>query len=256
MAIIRVIPVLLLKNSGLVKTRQFKDPKYIGDPVNAVKIFNEKEVDEIIFLDILATTDKKAIQLQLLEQIAGECFMPLSYGGGIKSLEEIKQVLQIGVEKVIINTSAIENLNFIKDAVNKFGSSTICISIDVKKNFWGKYEVYTNGGRVNTRLDPLQVAMDADKAGVGELMITSIDHEGTMAGYDLQLIKNISDNVNMPVVASGGAGNVNDLEKAVNEAGASAVAAGSIFVFQGKHRAVLITYPSADELTKITAKNI
>ena len=256
MAIIRIIPVLLLKNSGLVKTRQFKDPKYIGDPINAVKIFNEKEVDEIIFLDILATAEKKTIQLQLLEQIAGECFMPLSYGGGIKNLEDIRQVLQIGVEKVILNTAAVENMSLVKDAVDKFGSSTICISIDVKKNFWGKYEVYTHGGKINTRLDPLQVAIDADKAGAGELMITSIDQEGTSKGYDLSLIKNITDNVSVPVIASGGAGSIQDLQKAVIETGVSAVAAGSMFVFQGKHRAVLITYPSADELQKITAKNI
>jgi imidazole glycerol-phosphate synthase subunit HisF len=248
MTFVRVIPVLLLRNAGLVKTKQFKEPKYIGDPVNAVKIFNEKEVDEIIFLNILASTENKPTPLGFLEQIAGECFMPLSYGGGIKTLDEIKNILKVGVEKVIVNTHAVRDLNFIKSAVDEFGSSTICVSVDVKKYFWGRYEVYTHGGKVNTRIDPVQLAKEIDKAGAGELMITSIDRDGTMEGYDLDLIKSVTENVNIPVIASGGAGNITHFAQAVNEAGASAVAAGSFFIFHGRHKAILITYPSQEEL--------
>jgi cyclase len=251
MAITRVIPTLLLKNAGLVKTMRFKDPKYIGDPLNAVKIFNEKEVDELIFLDILATSEKRKIPLDFLRQVAQECFMPLAYGGGIKTIDEIREILKVGVEKVIINTQAVENPQFIKDAVERHGSSTICVSIDVKKNFWGKYEIFTHAGQKKTNLDPVSFAVEMDKIGVGELMINSIDRDGTMKGYDLELIKKVTQVVSMPVIACGGAASVADLGMAVNEAGASAVAAGSMFVFHGKHRAVLISYPEQEELKKI-----
>ncbi len=251
MSITRVIPVLLLKNAGLVKTTQFKDPKYIGDPLNAVKIFNEKEVDELIFLDILATPEKKKIPLQFLEQVAQECFMPLAYGGGIKTVDEIREILKVGVEKVIINTQAVENKDFIREAVARHGSSTIGVSIDVRKNFWGKYEVYTHGGRNNTKLDPVKFAVEMDQIGVGELMINSIDRDGTMKGYDCDLIKKITSEVGMPVIACGGAGTIDDFAQAVNEGGASAVAAGSMFVFHGKHRAVLISYPDQMDLKRI-----
>jgi len=254
MAITRVIPVLLLKNAGLVKTTQFKDPKYIGDPLNAVKIFNEKEVDELIFLDILATPEKKSIPLAFLEQVAQECFMPLAYGGGIRNVDEIRDILKVGVEKVIINTHAVEGNNFIREAAERHGSSTICVSIDVRKNFWGKYEIFTHGGRKNTKLDPVRFAVEMDQAGAGELMINSIDRDGTMKGYDYDLIKKITNEVGMPVIASGGAGSVEDFSRAVDEAGASAVAAGSMFVFHGKHRAVLISYPE-QEVLKHAFKN-
>lgn len=254
MSITRVIPVLLLKNAGLVKTTQFKDPKYIGDPLNAVKIFNEKEVDELIFLDILATPEKKKIPLQFLEQVAQECFMPLAYGGGIKTVDEIREILKVGVEKVIINTQAVENKDFIREAVERHGSSTICVSIDVRKNFWGKYEVFTHGGRINTKLDPIKFAIEMDQSGAGELMINSIDRDGTMKGYDCDLIKKVTNEVGMPVIACGGAGTINDFAEAVNEAGASAVAAGSMFVFHGKHRAVLISYPDQMDLKRIFNK--
>ncbi len=251
MSITRVIPVLLLKNVGLVKTTQFKDPKYIGDPLNAVKIFNEKEVDELIFLDILATPEKKKIPLEFLEQVAQECFMPLAYGGGIKTVDEIREILKVGVEKVIINTQAVENKDFIREAVARHGSSTIGVSIDVRKNFWGKYEVHTHGGRINTKLDPVKFAVEMDQIGVGELMINSIDRDGTMKGYDCDLIKKITSEVGMPVIACGGAGTIDDFAQAVNEGGASAVAAGSMFVFHGKHRAVLISYPDQMDLKSI-----
>ena len=254
MAIPRVIPVLLLKNTGLVKTVQFKDPKYIGDSLNAVKIFNDKEVDELIFLDILATPENRKPPLEFLKEIAEECFMPLAYGGGIKKIDEIKDILKVGIEKVIINTQAAENKGFIAEAVKRYGSSTICVSIDVKKNFWGKYEIYTRGGKHNTKLDPLLFAKEMDQAGAGEIMINSIDRDGTQKGYDLELISLISKNVKMPVIACGGAANLDDFSNAIHQAGASAVAAGSMFVFHGKLRAVLINYPEQEALKTIFTK--
>lgn len=250
MAIARVIPVLLLKNGGLVKTTRFKDPKYVGDPLNAVKIFNEKEVDELIFLDISATPENKKPSLDFLKQIAGECFMPLSYGGGIKSVEEIRDILKVGIEKVCLNTIAVENPTMVKQATDLYGSSTICVSIDVKKSFFGKYEIHTHGGKKNTKIDPVKFAMEMDKAGVGELMVNSIDRDGTMQGYDNEMLKTITSKVSMPVIACGGAGTINHLGEAIRQGGASAVAAGSMFVFHGKHRAVLISYPSQAELSR------
>lgn len=254
MAIPRVIPVLLLKNAGLVKTVQFKDPKYIGDPLNAVKIFNEKEVDELIFLDILATPENRPIPLEFLKEVAEECFMPLAYGGGIKTLEDIRAILKIGIEKVIINSQLYKDLDFIREAVYQFGSSTIAVSLDVKKNFWGKYELFSEGGRTNTKKDPVEFAKQLDSIGVGEIMINSIDRDGTMKGYDLDLISKMSAAVQVPVIACGGASTVEDFDRAINQSGAAAVAAGSMFVFHGKHRAVLITYPDQKELKHIFVK--
>jgi len=251
MAITRVIPVLLLRNAGLVKTTQFKDPKYIGDPINAVKIFNEKEVDELIFLDITATPNKKKPPLDFLKEIASECFMPLSYGGGITTTEEIKDILKVGIEKVCLNTIAFENTEMVKKSVGRYGSSTICVSIDVKKNFWGKYEIYTHCGKESTKLDPVKFAIEMDKIGVGELMINSIDRDGMMQGYDTELLKKITSQVSMPVIASGGAGTLEHFGDAVKNGGAAAVAAGSMFVFQGKHKGVLISYPAQENLKKV-----
>lgn len=251
MAIPRVIPVLLLRNAGLVKTTLFKDPKYLGDPINAVKIFNDKEVDELIFLDILATPENRKPSLDFLKEIAEECFMPLSYGGGIKTIDEIKDILKVGIEKVIINTHAVEEKDFIKKAVERYGSSTICVSIDVKKNFWGKYEIYTHGGKTNSKKDPVQFAIEMDEAGAGEMMVNSIDRDGMMKGYDQELIKLITSKVGMPVIACGGANSLDDFSQAIHQSGASAVAAGSMFVFHGKHKAVLISYPEQKDLKAI-----
>ncbi len=251
MAIPRVIPVLLLKNEGLVKTVQFKDPKYLGDPLNAVRIFNEKEVDELIFLDILSTPENRPIPLGFLKEVAEECFMPLAYGGGIKTLEDIRAVLKIGIEKVIINSQLYKDLDFIREAVVQFGSSTIAVSLDVKKNFRGKYELFSEGGKTNTGKDPVEFAKQLDDIGVGEIMLNSIDRDGTMKGYDLDLISKMSAAVQVPVIACGGAATIDDFDKAINRAGASAVAAGSMFVFHGKHRAVLISYPEQDDLKHI-----
>ena len=247
----RVIPILLLKNNGLYKTIKFKDQKYIGDPINAIKIFNEKEVDEMIFLDIMASREGRSPNFEMLKDIASECFMPLCYGGGINSVEMIREVLNIGVEKVSINSHAVRNPELITVAANFFGTSTIVVSIDVKKNFFGKYEVYINDGQEKTSWNPVDWAKEVERRGAGELLINAIDKDGTMTGYDLPLIKSIASTVNIPVIAVGGASSTTDFVKSVKEGHASAAGAGSLFVFQGKHRAVLITYPTQAELKSI-----
>lgn len=215
-----------------------------------MRIFNEKEVDELIFLNI--STDK--IPWRLLKEIAEECFMPLAYGGGLRTLEDIRMVLKCGIEKVIISSQLYISPEFVLEAVKEFGSSTIVASLDVKKNVSGKYNLYAENGRVNTKKDPVEFARELEKMGIGELMLNAIDREGTMKGYDLKLIETISKAVNIPVIASGGAATIDDLDRAVNEAGASAGAAGSMFVFHGKHRAVLISYPDQKELKRIFDK--
>lgn len=246
----KVIPCLLLKNLGLVKTVKFREPKYVGDPINAVKIFNEKETDELVFLDITATIEKRSPNLKLLSQIASEAFIPFSYGGGLRTLEDIKKILQTGVEKIIINSYAFENPEFIKEAAKAFGSQSIVVSIDVKKNIWGKYEVFTHSGQKNTKVAPVQYALEMKKMGAGEIFLNSIERDGTRKGYDLNLIEKVSKAVDIPVVACGGAGKIEDFKKAIR-ADASAVSAGSLFVFMGPHRAVLINYPAPEELEKI-----
>ncbi|OFY65944.1 MAG: imidazole glycerol phosphate synthase subunit HisF, partial [Bacteroidetes bacterium RBG_13_43_22] len=244
MRIKRIIPCLLLRNNGLVKTVRFRDSVYVGDPINAVRIFNEKEVDELIFLDIDATGNRKEPPFGMIRKLAGECFMPFAYGGGISSIEQIEEIIKSGAEKIIINTMAFQKKDFIAEAVNRFGSSTIVVSVDVKKKFTGRYSVYVNGGRSDTGKNPAEYAIEMENKGAGEIFINSIDRDGTMEGYDLELIKSVSSSVKVPVIACGGAGNLNDLKLAVSDGGASAAAAGSLFVFHGKRRAVLITYPS------------
>ena len=244
----RVIPCLLLKNGLLYKGQKFSNPKYVGDPINTVRIFNEKEVDEIVFLDITATREGKEPNLEHLRDIAGECFMPLAYGGGIKNLEQMKSIFEAGAEKVILNTAAFEKPQLVEEASQIFGSQSIVVSIDVKRSAFGKYEVFTNSGTKKTKADPLSYAKKIESLGAGEILLTSIDHEGCMKGYDLKLLKKIAQAVSIPVVASGGAGAISDFSAAINRGGASAVSAGSMFVFQGKHRAVLISYPSAEKV--------
>ncbi|PWT72748.1 MAG: imidazole glycerol phosphate synthase subunit HisF [Bacteroidetes bacterium] len=244
---IRVIPLLLIRKGGLVKSIKFKDHKYVGDPINAVKIFNEKEVDEIVVLDISATADKRPPDLRQIKEIASEAFMPMGYGGGITRLDEIKEMITAGVEKVVINTAAFHTPQLITDGAKYVGSQSIVVSIDVKKNIWGKYKVHVRNGSENTNLDPVEYAKKMESAGAGELLLNSIDRDGTFTGFDLELIKKVSSEVNIPVVAIGGAASVNDFSKAI-EYGASAVSAGSMFVFQQPHRAVLISYPDQNEL--------
>ena len=247
----RVIPCLLLLNLGLVKTIKFKDPKYLGDPINIVKIFNDKEVDELVFLNITATVENKRPPFRLLENVASEAFMPLGYGGGIRTLEDVKTILGLGIEKIVINSYAVENRAFIREAADFAGSSSVVVSIDVKKNGRGKYEVFTHSGKKATGLDPVKFAVEMEKIGAGELFLNSIDRDGTMQGYDIGLIKRVTSAVNIPVVACGGARTVQDLAAAVRLGGASAAGAGSMFVFQGPHRAVLISYPTSQELKTI-----
>ena len=236
----RIIPCLLLQNSGLVKTIKFSNPKYIGDPINAVKIFNNKEVDELIFLDITATTNSHSPNLELLSDIMSEAFMPFSYGGGIKELNDIEKVLRIGAEKVIINTSSIKNPEFIKQASIKFGSQSVIVSIDVKR-INNKYEIFIKNGKEATGISPVDFAVQIEKMGAGEIFLNSIDKDGTMEGYNLDLIKEVSQVVNIPVIVCGGAKNNEDFNRAI-KAGASAVSAGSMFVFFGPNKAVLINY--------------
>lgn len=244
----RVIPCLLLKDNGLVKTIKFKNPSYVGDPINAVKIFNDKEVDELVFLDIMASVEKRGPNFKLLAEISTECFMPLGYGGGISSIQEIEYLFNLGIEKIILNSNACSNPKLVAEAINIFGSQSIVVSMDVRKNWLTKKQiVYTLNGEHNTKINPLEYAKRMEEFGVGELIVNSIDQDGTMEGYDYNLIKTISEAVKIPIVALGGAGSIEDLKKA-KDSGASALGAGSLFVYQKPHRAVLITYPSQKEL--------
>jgi len=251
MLMARIIPVLLLKGSGLVKTVKFKDPKYIGDPRNAVKIFNEKEVDELIVLDVNVSKENKPPQFNLIKEIISEAFMPVAYGGGIKSIDDAKELFGIGVEKIVINSYGIENPSFIKKVSDVFGSQSIVVSIDAKKNIFGKYQIYASANQHSCVYNPIDFAKIMEDMGAGEIFINSVDRDGGMTGYDLNLIKNISESVKIPVVACGGAGAIHDLEKAVKIGGAGAAAAGSMFVFHGKHRAVLISYPDQKVIKKM-----
>lgn len=243
----RVIPCLLLHNGGLVKTTKFGDAKYVGDPINAVRIFNDKEVDELVFLDISATPANRGPNFELLNDISSEAFMPFGYGGGITSTGQIQQLFAMGVEKVILNTSAAENPELISEAASMVGSSSVVASIDVCGNWRGQYIVCTKGGRNRTRLDLFEYSLELERRGAGELLLNCIDRDGTMQGYDLELIEKVTSGLSIPVVAVGGGGRLEHFRQAVDH-GASAVAAGSMFVFHGRHRAVLITYPAYDEL--------
>ncbi len=247
----RVIPCLLLRNGGLVKTVKFGEAKYVGDPINAVKIFNEKEVDELVFLDITATAANRGPNFELIRDIATEAFMPFGYGGGITTIEQVASLVALGVEKVVLNTSVVERPEFIREAANLVGSSSVVVSIDVKRSLLGRYEVVTRNAGRKSGLDPIEWARRAADLGAGEVLLTSVDRDGTQKGYDLALLRQVTEAVSIPVIASGGAGSLDDFRAAVQEAGASAVAAGSLFVFHGKHRAVLITYPDYRELEKV-----
>jgi len=240
----------LLQNEGVVKTLKFKKVNYIGDPINTVKIFNEKEVDEIIILDICSTKQKKEINYSFIKNIVSESFMPLCYGGGIRSIEQIKNILNCGIEKVSINSMAIENQSFINSVATHFGSSTLIVSIDVKKDFFGNYKVFANSGKTKTKFTALGFAKIAEQQGAGEIFLNSIDHDGMMSGYDLELVSAISESVSIPVIACGGAGSLLHLQDSF-KANASAAAGGSMFIYKGPHKAVLINYPTYKELTEI-----
>ena len=248
----RVIPTLLLKGQGLVKTIRFKDPKYVGDPRNAVKIFNEKEVDELAILDIDATINGRGPDFELLGEIISEAFMPVAYGGGIRSLDQARKLLAMGAEKIMLNSGAVELPELVEQSSRQFGAQSVVVVIDVRKGglFSKGPNVCYRGGSKTIQESPVDFARRMEGLGAGEILVQSIDQEGTRKGFDLDLIRSITDAVDIPVIASGGADTVEDFGRAVNEAGASAVAAGSIFVFQGRHRAVLISYPKPDVLQR------
>lgn len=243
----RVIPVLLLKSGGLYKTRKFGHARYIGDPINAVKIFNEKEVDELSIVDMTAARANSAPDFNLLREIASEAFMPMSYGGGVFSCDIVHELVTLGYERVIVNSAAVRNPALLGQIVERFGTSTLIASIDARKDLFGRYHVYINGGQEKTRLQPAEWAKELARRGAGEILLTSIDQDGEMAGYDLTLVRQVAAGLSVPVIALGGAGKPQDFVDAV-DAGASAVAAGAYFVFHGKHKAVLISYPPRREL--------
>lgn len=244
----RIIPCLTMIDRGLVKTTTFKKPRYLGDVINAVKIFNAKCVDELCILDIRATHENRGPDFEYLEDIASEAFMPLSYGGGITSIEEIEKLFYIGFEKVVLNTAFIDNPQLIKDAVALAGSSSIVVSLDVKNEMFGKKACYKNDGMIKINGNPLVWALKAEELGVGEILLNSISNDGMMQGYDIKMIKQVTQKLSIPVIACGGAGSIMDFKEALEDGGAHAAAAGSFFVYYGKQKAVLITTPEEREM--------
>lgn len=244
----RIIPVLLLKDLALVKSIQFKNHKYLGDPINAVKIFSDLKADELVLLDIEASKNNRLVSVEFVRNVGEEAYMPFAVGGGIRSIENIKAILNAGAERVVINTRAAEDPDFIKEASEAFGASAIVVCIDVKKNRAGGQRTWIGNGSRPTEFTPTEFAQLMEEKGAGELIIQSIDHDGTMEGYDVDLIRSISDSVSIPVVALGGAGKAKDLIEAYQRGHASALAAGSLFVYQSKKRGVLINYPDRNDL--------
>lgn len=248
----RIIPCLLLRNKGLVKGLKFKDHRYVGDPINAVQIFNSKEVDEIIFLDITATAENRIPDLALIQRIADQCLVPFAVGGGIRSLDDAQKVLSNGAEKVCLNTAAFEDPSVITKIANNFGIQSVVVTLDVKKNLFGKYELYTRCGTSKRKESLVDAARMMADAGAGEIVVNAIDLDGTRKGYDTNLLKLISDAVTVPVIALGGAGCNEDFEKAIHEGGVGAASAGSLFVFHGRREAVLISYLNDEDHKRIT----
>lgn len=247
----RIIPALLLRNESLVKTQRFGKFTYVGDPANTVRIFNELEVDELLFLDITASREKRSPNLKVLADIANECFMPLGYGGGIRSLDQAKAIFDIGFEKVAINTHGAVNPTLISDIASHYGSQAVIASIDVRSGLFGGQTVRILAGKRNTKREPVEWAKEVERLGAGEILLTSIDREGTWEGFDLGLIKSVTDAVSVPVIAHGGAGCVEDIGKVVKQARASAVALGSMVVFQKKGMGVLVNFPDNKQLASV-----
>jgi cyclase len=239
----RVIPVLLLEDGALVKTVQFREPKYVGDPINAVRIFNDKQADELVLLDITATRLSRGPDEATIEEIVSEAFMPVAYGGGVRDLATARRMIQLGVEKIVVNAAAVEQPAEVAQIAHTLGSSTLVVAIDASRAGTG-WEVVTRSGTRRTAIDVRAHAETAVRLGAGELFLTSVDRDGTQDGYDLDLVRTVAGAVDIPVVACGGAGTIADLATVVREGGAAAAAAGSLFVFHGRHRAVLITYPA------------
>lgn len=240
----RLMPCLLMSNGALVKTVRFKEGAYVGDPVNAVRIFNQKEVDELILLDIHATTQDRGIDYDTLEKVVSECFMPICYGGGVRSIEDMRRLYALGIEKVSLGTAAFEISGLVQSASLEFGAQAVVVTLDFKKGLLGKSTVRTHNGTRDTKVTPLDAAREFEKQGAGEILLNNIDRDGTWSGFDLKLIEAVSNGVTVPVVVTGGAGSMQDIKAAVKDAGASAVAIGSMAVFQGKDLGVLIKFPS------------
>jgi cyclase len=250
----RIIPVLLLKDKYLVKSIEFKKHQYIGDPINAVKIYNDLKADELVFLDINASSQNRTVNIEFVSKLSEETNMPFAVGGGIKTIEQIQNLISAGAEKIIINSEAVENPNFVKQASEEFGTSTIVVCIDVKKKLFNGNKVWSQSGKKASNFTPLEFAELMEKNGAGEIIIQSIQNDGKMMGYDYELIKEISSGVTIPVVALGGASNYDDLEKAYSQGLATGLGAGSIFVYQSKLRGVLINYPSIQERVQLFNK--
>lgn len=247
----RVIPCLLLRDESLVKSVKFKTYNYIGDPINTVRIFNELEVDELVFLDITASREGKKPNFRILEQIADECFMPLAYGGGLSNIEDIGRIFAIGFEKVVVNSHAVDDPAFVTRLADKFGSQSVIGSIDARKNLWGRYEVFTHGGSRKCGKNLVDWALELERLGAGELLVTSMDQDGTWNGYDIKLVESVTSKVHVPVIANGGAGTVHHIGDVVENGGASAAAVGSMVVFQGKDLGVLVNFPDRKELGEV-----
>jgi cyclase len=248
----RIIPVLLVQDKGLVKTVKFKNPKYVGDPINAVKIFNEKEADELVILDIDASSQGLDPDYKMIENLASECRMPLCYGGGIKTTSQAQRILTLGVEKIALGSIVFERPEIITELAQTVGSQSVVVVLDVKKRLLGaKYECYSHNGKNNLKVCPLEIALKVEQLGAGEIIINSIDNDGVMKGYDLSLIHKVKEQISIPVTALGGAGSYEDIKILVNLHPIIGAAAGSVFVFKGKYKAVLINYPTPAERREI-----
>jgi len=244
----RIIPCLLIKNNGLVKTVQFDKSKYVGDPLNAVRIFNEKGVDELMVIDIDATVHNREPDYRLIKNLAAECRMPLCYGGGVKTVEQIQNIISLGVEKVSISSAAIYDPELLTAAAEKVGNQSVVVVMDVKKKkFSSKYEIFTHNGVKSTGLRPVEFAQKVEALGAGEVVVNSIDRDGLMTGYDLDLVTQVRDAISLPMTVLGGAGSLQDIKQLINKYGIIGAAAGSLFVFKGVYKAVLINYPSPAE---------
>ena len=243
----RIIPSLLIKDKGLVKTVNFKNPIYVGDPINAVRIFNEKEVDELAIFDIDATLLNKEPDYSLIERLANQSMMPLCYGGGVKTVEQAQRIFSLGIEKIALSSAVIINPNLITQISDRVGSQSMIVVLDVKKKLFGGYEVYINNGKKATGINPFKFVEQAQRLGAGEIVINCIDRDGLMNGYDLDLIKKVRDKITLPMTVLGGAGSLDDIKKVIDEHGVIGVAAGSLFVFKGPYKAVLINYPNLEQ---------
>lgn len=247
----RIIPSLLYHDKGLVKTVNFKSPKYVGDPINAVRIFNEKQVDELAFFDIDATVLGKEPDYALIEKLANQSRMPLCYGGGVKTKEQAQRIFSLGIEKIALSSAIIQNPKLVTEIAERVGSQSVIAVLDVKKKVFGGYELYTHNGKKATGVNPLKLAAEMQQLGAGEIIINSIDQDGSMKGYDMPLIEKVAGVTSLPLTVLGGAGSLQDIEKVIEKHGVIGVAAGSLFVFKGPYKAVLINYPSQTEKNKI-----